>query len=241
MWTVVLAVMVALLPCVTPQYRSSDTRVWHVNQYPDPWWFPEQCNRDNKSAVCDPNGIVTKQQANDIDRLIEAVAVDTRCPCYDCVSNQRGYVIRVALMHQMENLLEEGEEIMDRLKNARLFAYLLTKRWKLTGNCNETVLIVYSKADNVLYTMTGTSAGRALKDNLIVEITVDVRPFFDDEDTITEGIKEMIRRYRAVFKKTYSRAEAGTGSFPRDRDNAAELVKLSPVLCLFTMTMLIFS
>ncbi|XP_071112412.1 uncharacterized protein [Haliotis cracherodii] len=241
MWTVVLAVMVALLPCVTPQYNSGTPRVWHVNQFPDPWWFPEQCNRGNKSAICDPNGVITRQQADDIDRLIEAVAVDTRCPCYDCVTNQRGYVIRVALMHQMENLLEEDEGIMDRLKNARLFAYLLTKRWKLTGNCNETLLIVYSKADNVLYTMTGKSAGMTLKDNLIVEISVDVRPFFDDEETIAEGIKEMIRRYRAVFKNTYSRDDAGTGSFARDKDSAAGVFTSSPVLCLLAMVMLILS
>jgi len=179
-------------------------QAWNRRDYPNPQTHPMQCKRERKSYLCDPNELLSQAEANQLDRVLESVVNDTKCPCstYTCRSSRTGYVIAVALMDKIEeeeNYVDDGTsdigEVIDHsLSKARLFAYTLEQStWKF-GNCDEDIVIVYSRQDNVLYTMTGEAARGKLRDAHIGEIAMKVMHKF--RSNIFEGLHDMIMAYK---------------------------------------------
>ncbi|XP_041354103.1 uncharacterized protein LOC121371922 [Gigantopelta aegis] len=204
--------LVSVLPVVDTQeldYTTPNPSVWSFADYPDPIWDHARCGRDNRSSVCDPNGLITTLEADEIDRLTVDVLRTTRCQCVECHQNQRGYEIRVAIMAEMKPVYNMSSNIRNSLLNARTFAWLLSQKYKLTGVCNETLIILYARNNGVLYTMTRKEARVGLPDDDVVTITEDNRKYFDDTATIGKGITEMIKGYRHVLLgNTYQRPVA---------------------------------
>lgn len=193
--------VVCALVCVIPAVFGQQVFRWKVSDYPDPYSFDTyfQCGRNNQSNVCDPNSMISKKQADDIDSLVRSVYRETRCQCPSCISNSHGYVIRVAIMPRMESIYNERNDSVATLKDAQMFSYMLTKKWSMAGKCNASLLILYSRYDNILYTLTLSMTREVLKDELVKRITMSVRPLFDKDDTVGYGIQEMIKRYKMVF------------------------------------------
>lgn len=88
----------------------------------------------------------------------------------------------------------------DRLRDTQMYSYILTQHWQMEGACNESLLILYSRNDRILYTLTRQTTRKKLSDDDVKRISMDVRHYFDDHATIGDGIKEMIRRYRLIFE-----------------------------------------
>ncbi|XP_076444444.1 uncharacterized protein LOC143282663 isoform X2 [Babylonia areolata] len=198
---VVVVVVVCLGPGALGQQAGGEkqTFIWSVQGYPDPFSYDTytKCGRQNRSNICDPNKLMSKEQADKVDSLISRVFRETRCTCSKCFNNAHGYVIRVAVMPRMQNVYKDGKNSTeDLLKNAQMFAYMLTQKWAMGGSCNESVLILFSRYDGVLYTLTLPLAREVLKDHHVKRITMAVRHLFDDNDTIGDGLFEMIRRYK---------------------------------------------
>ncbi|XP_070189325.1 uncharacterized protein [Littorina saxatilis] len=190
--------VVCALVCVLPAAWSQQVFRWKVQDYPDPFSFDTytQCGRSNKSNICDPNTIIAKKEADEIDSLIWSVYRESRCDCQSCIRNSHGYVIRVAIMPRMESIYKHGNTSQDRLKDAQMFSYILTRNWAMAGSCNESLLILYSRYDGILYTLTLPQARHVLEDEAVKRITMQVRPLFDDETMVGKGLKEMITKYK---------------------------------------------
>ncbi|GFR76527.1 hypothetical protein ElyMa_000485500 [Elysia marginata] len=185
------------------QRRSQDglRRRWSVYDFPDPHSQNRDqqnlCGRENISSVCDPNRVISRAKADEIDALIKQVYRETVCPCSTCSAINRGFIIRVALMPYFERLFPDGENTTaGMLRDAQMFSYMLSEKWRMQGTCNETVLIVYARGDNMLYTLTRRTSKVKLTDSDIQSILLIVRHYFDNTETIGDGLLEMIRRYK---------------------------------------------
>ncbi|BFZ10009.1 hypothetical protein BsWGS_13048 [Bradybaena similaris] len=197
------------LACIVTQGsgQRSDRRKWSAFDFPNPQHEYSQCGRPNLSSVCDPNGIISRQDADTIDQLINALYRETRCQCYSCITNKHGYIIKVVLMPEMERVFPDGENTtLGRLRDAQMYSYIITQRWRMEGACNETLLILYSRNDGILYTLTRQMTRIKLSDEDVKKISLVVRHFFDRTETIAAGIKEMIHRYRLIFEDRHSEA-----------------------------------
>ncbi|CAG5126350.1 unnamed protein product [Candidula unifasciata] len=201
----------AVLACIITQgsaQRSREGRQrWSVFEYPNPQYDYSQCGRPNTSSVCDPNGIISRQDADIIDGLISALYRETICQCYDCITNKHGHIIKVALMPEMERVFPDGENTtLARLRDAQMYSYILTQRWRMEGACNESLLILFSRNDGILYTLTRQITRIKLSDEDVKKISLIVRHFFDRPETIASGLREMIHRYRLIFENKHSEA-----------------------------------
>ncbi|ESO85732.1 hypothetical protein LOTGIDRAFT_235706 [Lottia gigantea] len=86
------------------------------------------------------------------------------------------------------------------LKEAHMYSYLLTQKWKFEGSCNETILILYSLEDNVVYTLTMQHARLKLRDENIVQVSMDTNHYFNSKDTVGDGLKAMILGFKSFLK-----------------------------------------
>jgi hypothetical protein len=202
-------VLLITLACTVNTVFGQRSRVqsWSVFQYPNPQYNFQECGRQNISSVCDPSNIISIQDANAIDNLINAVYREAICRCWECTSNSRGYIIKVAILPSMERVFPDGgNTTVDLLRDTQMYSYILTTRWQMEGVCNETLLILYAKNNNTLYTLTRQQTRLVLSDSDVKQISLAVRFYFDRADTIGAGIMEMIRRYRLVFEGKRSEA-----------------------------------
>lgn len=213
-WALLPIFLVLVLAVQTQAQRRNQEgirRRWSVYDYPDPNSQNRDqqnlCGRENRSSICDPNRIISRAQADAIENLIQEVYRETVCPCAPCRAQNTGYVIRVALMPYFERLFPDSDNsTLSMLRDAQMFSYLLSERWRMGARCNESVLIVYARDDNMLYTLTRKTSRVVLKDSDIQSISLIVRHYFDNINTIGDGLYEMIRRYKLVLQNLYEDA-----------------------------------
>ncbi|RUS86173.1 hypothetical protein EGW08_006067 [Elysia chlorotica] len=163
----VLSVIVLLLSPVVV-YSASTKLQWLPDDMHNPINQPRECGlkTDEPSYVCDPNGIL----GDDVDSfnwiLRDAAYNSTRCPCsnYYCENapGAKGYRIGLALVKQME--LEEGAngKRNTAMDQAQLFAQRLEKDLWNFGECQEDIIIFYSKNDQTLALFGGSTASLQL-------------------------------------------------------------------------------
>lgn len=183
---------------------------WNWTVYPNPNSPNQdqqlQCCRSNQSYVCDPNGLISQRQADEIDVAINNVYAETRCGCQHCIHHNHGYIIRVALMSKMVPVYPNSRDnsTMAKLRDAHSYAYQISRRWDMDGDCQESLLILYSRQDNILFTLTRSETRKKLTDSKVGDVSLLVRHHFNREDTIAAGIKEMIARYRHILERDLS-------------------------------------
>ncbi|XP_035688719.1 uncharacterized protein LOC118424282 [Branchiostoma floridae] len=175
--------------------NAQDDTGWDPAGYPDPIRAPELCGRHNWSAsfVCDPDGILTTDEANSLDVELMTTVTDTPCPCEECPGKNDGYNIAVALMKRMS---DPGGST-PRVRAQGFAMYLRSVAWDY-GRCNEGVVILVSTEDRQIYTATGATAREKLTDDIVDDIYGDTREYFT-AGMWAEGLKEMATRYKKVF------------------------------------------
>lgn len=197
-----LSVFVALLLVGTSHCLMVE---WEAQDYPNPMFDMEKCGRHigRRSYVCDPNGIISVKDADALDNILLGLPNMTSCPCsaWSCErpGKDKGFHIFVALVKKLKR--KEGtpksREASEGL--AGKFALtLLNKNWKI-GECNEEVVILYSKEDGILRTQTGSTARLLLKDEIAAEIQRAMARFFQNEDTVGQGLQYLAMNYRRVL------------------------------------------
>nr|XP_006813405.1 PREDICTED: uncharacterized protein LOC102802177 [Saccoglossus kowalevskii] len=137
-------------------------REWWIKQmYPNPQTFDgsmECGRRGNISWICDPNGILTAEQADSIEMDLDEIRRLTACTCRACSSDEiilgdeeyYGFTIGVALVAKIMPTMKPGDEQTDEdlTAEAQQWAeYLLHDSWKL-GNCGNDAVVFISKEDN---------------------------------------------------------------------------------------------
>ncbi|XP_033740593.1 uncharacterized protein LOC117327638 [Pecten maximus] len=192
---VYLACLVGVMAAVV----QSQT-VWDVVSFPDPRYEPTRCGRHSEvteSWICDPNNIISSDDATAIDALLKMTERTTTCGCQSCRTDNNGYVIMVALMPQMKRIINDSNSMDSILQDARVYSYYLSLYWDFTS-CDQQVIILYDQHHDVVYTLTQRDARRTLTDSLVSAITLENRSFFDvnKKASIAQGLKNMIQRYR---------------------------------------------
>ncbi|XP_078573329.1 uncharacterized protein LOC144860116 [Branchiostoma floridae x Branchiostoma japonicum] len=175
--------------------NAQDETGWDPADYPDPIRAPELCGRHNWSAsfVCDPDGILTTDEANGLDVELITTVRDTPCPCEECPGKNDGYNIAVALMKRMDS----SGGSTPRVRAQGFAMYLRSVAWDY-GRCNEGVVILVSTEDRQIYTATGATAREKLTDDIVDDIYGETREYFT-AGMWADGLKEMATRYRKVF------------------------------------------
>ncbi|GAB1606912.1 uncharacterized protein LOC115221659 [Argonauta hians] len=179
---------------------------WYQNDYPNPRKEPERCGRETKkpSWLCDPDNFLTKNETMRVDKIIASVRTKTRCTCYKCVNKDKGYLIMVAMMGKMYRKAPNHNDSETQLfKDSQKFARKLMRRWGGRSMCNESVLILFSKDDNMLYTVTESNAGKVLNDSMVLRVQDSAKWYFALDDHIGEGLIMMLEDYRDIFMKKY--------------------------------------
>merc|ERR1719328_655663 len=106
-----LGCLIGLVSAIAAQEVQTS---WTRANYPNPQTDSYGCGRySKKSYLCDPNKLLSDDEANQLDLVLESVVNDTKCPCstYACRTSRTGYVIAVALMNKIEeddNYVDDG-------------------------------------------------------------------------------------------------------------------------------------
>lgn len=184
------------------------TLEWGVGQLPDPQKNPGKCGRyeNKKSFVCDPNGILTRKEADTLDWILEAVYNnDTKCSCsaYYCEKNKgRGTFISLALVNKVKRSQGSDNSKEAILYDAELFLNDLQRTTWNHGTCDNDIIILYSAADSVVYTMTGDTPKLKVNPSVIGQVTSE-----HEQDIlnghIAGGLYHMILDYRNVLMGQY--------------------------------------
>ncbi|KAI8502861.1 hypothetical protein Bbelb_195630 [Branchiostoma belcheri] len=186
--------------------RANVTK-WWVEQYPHPQTDFKRCGRPGPSWLCDPNRILTKSEANDIENIVLNVSSIRATPCppkdvkeledaedsnnTDNKSPQfHGYQIAVALVSDLE------KEYIEQDKHALIrFAWsLLGRAWK-PGDCDEGVVITYCAANKQVYTATGKAVRNKLTNKRVREVERASRDDLEKNRT-AEALKKILLAYK---------------------------------------------
>ncbi|KAK3097900.1 hypothetical protein FSP39_014272 [Pinctada imbricata] len=197
------AICICVLPVIIAQSQGTKWKVW---EYPNPRYQKRECGRKDEDAsqlICDPDSVISVDDADEIEKLLENIHENTRCPCQECTDKQTGYVVMVALMNNMERIIGGGDSTRARLYDARVYSYYLSLYWNTT-TCKENVLVLYSKNDDMLYTMTWKNARKVLTDQIVLDATIDTRRYFktNDKAQIGSGLKLLLQEYSDAFMRT---------------------------------------
>jgi len=162
--------------------------------------------------VCDPDNLLSHTEALMLDAKLSRVVSDTKCPCsnYACKhSGSRGYKVAVALItsfspdsrkddqNAASHREPSREQMAKTLEEAKKIAVDLRKTWSF-GRCDEDVVVIYSRDDDVVYTVTGSVARKKLDDGQVADISVQARKS-NFKNFASTGIGFIVDRYRAAF------------------------------------------
>ncbi|KAK7107293.1 uncharacterized protein [Littorina saxatilis] len=179
---------------------------WLPEEIPNPQKNPKACGLGpNPGYICDPNGILTRHQLETIDWFLNGIAFtdnQAMCPCsrYHCEHGgaPRFYKVAIALVPRLAlPMLTTGRraEPLDQVQN---FAYRLEHDLWNISSCEEDIVIVYSRDDQALVTMTGSTAGRRLDPYSRSVIHSIVGQHFAD-NRINEGLLRMVYEIELVL------------------------------------------
>lgn len=143
--------LILLIPLATAQWIPSD--------YPNPTINFTACGRHNKSYVCDPDHIITRDTADKLDAYIHNIT--------QIISPCGKYQMGIALCDSMD-LHQMG---VDATKAVEEFAQDLHNTWEI-GNieCNDGILFFLSKDDRKMYISLGIIVREQLTDDIITKI-----------------------------------------------------------------------
>ncbi|CAH1800897.1 unnamed protein product, partial [Owenia fusiformis] len=163
-----------------------------------------ECGRSGRrSYVCDPDRVISENNAVILDMAIEYIRANGTCACRrkKCakLDLMRGPAISVALLSSLS--LSDG--LNDTLKNKRLtmetFGNALHKKadWKF-GNCKDDITIILSKFDQLIYTVVSERLNTKLKPACIDDVLSSVRPLLS-AGAIGKALKETIVSYGRIL------------------------------------------
>lgn len=176
-------------------------------EYPNPQIRPRDCGFSGTKAgyICDPAGIITRHQLETINWFLEGIANTENpafCPCsrYHCEHGPRPrfYKVAVALVPKLKLPLDSSNREVRPVDQAQIFAYRLENDLWNISSCQEDIVILYSRDDQTLVTMTGEVAGRRLDPYSRKVIHSIVGPHFA-EGRIHEGLLRMIYEIELVL------------------------------------------
>ncbi|XP_035667249.1 uncharacterized protein LOC118409943 isoform X2 [Branchiostoma floridae] len=200
-----ICILLMLMVCLSVS-RAQKGAGWTPEAYPNPQTQPALCGRPNtyrnSSWICDPDGILTRWQADELDEYLESVRWETPCPCDVCDGVADGYNIAVALMRSMA-VTDKSHNVSYRAQN---FAnYLRTTTWDY-GSCDEGVVILISQKERRIYTSVSKEVGLKVTPFRRESIYEKRRGLFSIDD-YQMGLATLVFDYKTVLIGTYQDVE----------------------------------
>jgi uncharacterized membrane protein YgcG len=163
-----------VLGCASSLIASIKATSWSPSEFPNPKTDWKACNRNMKSSVCDPDRILTKDDADLLDgTLIDLYAGNdpfARLPCAD--EEPQGLQVGVAIINHMK--IPSDKSPVDQ---AAYFAQQLHNQWGVGDKtCKNGVLLFLSIQDRQAYISTDDTARTFITDKIATEIITSARP-----------------------------------------------------------------
>ncbi|XP_033119298.1 uncharacterized protein LOC117118731 [Anneissia japonica] len=135
---------------------AADIRGWSQEQYPNIFSELHRCGRPNdinETWICDPDGILSVSQGNQIDDTLRQIKINSNCLCVDGCSEGTGFRIAVALVQWMT--IEK--KFIPKKEQAYHFANYLMSAWFGDYNCDNNAVVFYAYEHNQLAFALGDS------------------------------------------------------------------------------------
>ncbi|XP_035694282.1 uncharacterized protein LOC118428334 [Branchiostoma floridae] len=186
-----------------PTRMIPDTYVWNQRNrhiYPNPRTEPTRCRRTGPSWVCDPSGLFTTEQVDELDDILTSTSLQSECPCNEhCHHRTYGFVVTLAIHYRYDPHPNQTAPFTRHLRNAELSA----------GTCGEDTVVSYDFSRKMLNISTGLVAFQTLTDQLSDTL---MAPYLADLTSLDAernfiGIKGFLTIVKTVFIGTYNPPE----------------------------------
>lgn len=208
-----LLLFTVVLLSVPASLFGEENLVWRADTYPHPRKQFSLCNYDKPTWVCDPNGLLEKDEADTLNFVLEEIhSKYTSCPCsaFLCEKEPNGYYMTVILAKKIVTGTNVSRPAI--LSHAMDFVTSLKKRLHFDEDrCDEGIILFYSKDDDILLTYTGKTAHHVLTKDLIEEITIRSGKNFEPNENLSVGLMKMVLHYRQVLNGHYVPVSAALG------------------------------
>lgn len=170
-WSSSTLTIVAVTICLAPWAVSA--KAWAAAELPSPQSDPGGvCGSSGmKSAICDPDGVLSGDSRSTIDGIANFIADGSHgFVTADCGGQQRGYQVAVAVLHRMAKDFRSPE---DRVAH---YARQLHDAWGVgDAECNNGVVLLVALDDRQMYISTGRGAKDVLTDSAVQAVLSDMK------------------------------------------------------------------
>ncbi|KAI2802345.1 hypothetical protein BLOT_009789, partial [Blomia tropicalis] len=165
---------------------------WEPDQYPHIRKQGKFCtgsHRNPPTSVCDPDTVLTRDEANELDTLIDNGRNSTlhQCLCEPCDINEAGLAIKIAVVMSVkykgknQTLEETLEHFADRVRT----------NWNVSPKCHHDVLVLVATGYNKVYISMGSKAERAISRSEAKEIIKETLDHFKYGNTY-QGLESIV-------------------------------------------------
>ena len=172
-----ILVLVPVFAFLSPFYATNAFHEWKKNEFPNPTRDVESCGRGGVvSWICDPDRILSHDQANRVEELLHSVRQSTVSGCGS--DSSPGFQIGIAILKRMRHI--SGESLEETAEN---FARHLHDSWGVGhAECNDGVLLFLSILDRQIFVSTGKKAMEVLSNDQIDIIIEEMKPYLKLKD-----------------------------------------------------------
>lgn len=175
-------------------YASNELQKWAYTDYPNPFLDPHKCSRTDPSYVCDPDKILNKEEADQLDFTIKRIRNDTSCICRECKLQDPGITVAIALMKSIVSDQSTTDE-----ETTKNFAIHLRHIWNF-GRCDDDVIVLVSSDDNQSYVAVGQAVSSVLSNELANKIFESSKNHFNN-GYLYQGLESIIESYYDVLRQ----------------------------------------
>ncbi|XP_064619864.1 uncharacterized protein LOC135483168 [Lineus longissimus] len=199
-----LVLAVLLTSSQSSQSKEPKTKEWTKEIFPNPHRHVYDCGqRGRRSNVCDPNHIITYDEAVTLDKMIDRLK-ELPCPCDVCPGGKRGgYSIGIALVPMLKLTAEyDGSVITPKqlmLQIEQFAVYLRDKKWNF-GICNNDIIILIVDELDIVFITTGSIAKNKVTSLCLDESNARVNETFK-VGNYTQALKLLLTDFKYYFTK----------------------------------------
>ncbi|XP_033121793.1 uncharacterized protein LOC117120821 [Anneissia japonica] len=165
---------------------------------PNPQVSMYGCGRGGKkSLICDPDLVISVQDANLIDKKLHEIQDSFECECDRKNDTCRGYTISIYLTKTIPKYYYGNTP------TAEDYANRLRKDWDF-GECGEDIVIVGVKDTQQRATSVGKIAARKITEEVISDVYQKTIDRFSE--SYKDGLLAMLNRYEQALSDGYSLA-----------------------------------
>ncbi|XP_064620336.1 uncharacterized protein LOC135483396 isoform X3 [Lineus longissimus] len=169
----IASLVLLLFACCWPTGEAA-AKTYNARTFPSPMLKPTECGMgNNKSFVCDPDYILHRLQATQLNDLIRSKTKSFRCTCKDdCTDYSDKYAMMVAIVTRVD--VAQNASMEERKLAVDQFAKDLQERGWAGGNCQNDIVIVLCKEYKMVSVRVGNESQKVLGDDCIataIEVT----------------------------------------------------------------------